>query len=220
MVDVGTSDTGKGKALTVCKLWQPLVVAGGETYGDLRGIPLLLIICGKGRMGDTFPETLAAFDLRLRLTHSKVPTKKSLASLQQELGRVCGYGAGRQSYALVPADRRDQIESNLTRPGWEWKKVDGVMAVVGSQEQSLETTDACHWVHRWTSSSLKNPKSKLRVDARVEEGGDGAAETYGSNWLLLPVWKDGGVDVHTGPPGEALRDWIPGERGGRVGRQD
>lgn len=33
-------------------------------YEDLFGLPMVLILCAKGRMGDTFPKSLGLFDLR------------------------------------------------------------------------------------------------------------------------------------------------------------
>lgn len=38
----------------------------GLSYEDLLGVPCLLILCEKGRMGDTFPHTFDCLDMRLR----------------------------------------------------------------------------------------------------------------------------------------------------------
>ena len=38
----------------------------GTAYTDLHGIPCLLILVDKGRMGDTFPETFQYMDARIR----------------------------------------------------------------------------------------------------------------------------------------------------------
>lgn len=38
----------------------------GLLYEDLYGVPCLLILCEKGRMGDTFPHTFDCLDMRLR----------------------------------------------------------------------------------------------------------------------------------------------------------
>ena len=53
-------------------------------YSDLHGIPCLLVLCEKGRMGDTFPETFACLDLRIR-------TSDNATTFVQELGRLCRY---------------------------------------------------------------------------------------------------------------------------------
>ena len=38
----------------------------GLLYEDLLGVPCILILCEKGRMGDTFPHTFDCLDMRLR----------------------------------------------------------------------------------------------------------------------------------------------------------
>lgn len=38
----------------------------GLLYEDLFGVPSILILCEKGRMGDTFPHTFDCLDMRLR----------------------------------------------------------------------------------------------------------------------------------------------------------
>jgi hypothetical protein len=53
-------------------------------YEDLKGLPCLLILCEKGRMGDTFPPTLRVLDLRLR-------TCQNGSGFIQEMGRMCRY---------------------------------------------------------------------------------------------------------------------------------
>lgn len=60
-------------------------------YSDLHGIPCILILCEKGRMGDTFPETFCCLDLRIR-------TSVQLSVFVQEFGRLCRY------QSVVPGD--------------------------------------------------------------------------------------------------------------------
>jgi len=55
-------------------------------YKDLEGLPCILILLEKGRMGDTFPESFNCLDLRLR-------TSENCSTCIQELGRVCRYPA-------------------------------------------------------------------------------------------------------------------------------
>ena len=43
---------------------------GGLLYGDLFGLPCVLILCEKGRMGDTFPHTFDCLDMRLRFVQA------------------------------------------------------------------------------------------------------------------------------------------------------
>jgi hypothetical protein len=53
-------------------------------YEDLLNVPCLIILCEKGRMGDTFPHTLRTLDLRLR-------TGGTASCFLQEIGRMCRY---------------------------------------------------------------------------------------------------------------------------------
>jgi hypothetical protein len=59
-----------------------------RSFEDLEGMPCLLFVVDKARMGDTFPKTFAYFDLRTRY----VDQVNSLSTLEQDLGRACGYG--------------------------------------------------------------------------------------------------------------------------------
>lgn len=57
------------------------------SYSDLLNVPMILILCDKGRTGDTFPHSLGCFDLRVRTP------EQSFATFEQELGRLCRYQA-------------------------------------------------------------------------------------------------------------------------------
>ena len=39
-------------------------------YSDLHRLPCILILCEKGRMGDTFPPTFRCLDLRIRTSEN------------------------------------------------------------------------------------------------------------------------------------------------------
>lgn len=54
------------------------------SYQQLLGVPCLIFLCEKGRMGDTFPESLGFIDLRLRSTGLQ-------SAFVQEFGRACRY---------------------------------------------------------------------------------------------------------------------------------
>ena len=57
-------------------------------YEDLNTLPCILILVSKGRLGDTFPDSFFAMDLRLTTEGKKaVP----LSTIMQELGRLCRY---------------------------------------------------------------------------------------------------------------------------------
>ncbi|CAN0092916.1 unnamed protein product, partial [Ectocarpus fasciculatus] len=68
------------------------------SYADLLNVPMILILCDKGRTGDTFPHSLGCFDLRIRTA------EQSFATFEQELGRLCRY----QSF--VPIDGGEVTE--------------------------------------------------------------------------------------------------------------
>ena len=56
-------------------------------HTDLADLPCILILCEKGKMGDSFPASFRYYDLRLRYTAQC----GSRAALEQDLGRACRY---------------------------------------------------------------------------------------------------------------------------------
>jgi hypothetical protein len=69
-----------------------------ETYSDLNDLPCILILCEKGRMGDTFPASLRYYDLRLRYGS----TCGNRASAEQDLGRAFRYHDASSSKYPLP----------------------------------------------------------------------------------------------------------------------
>jgi hypothetical protein len=63
-----------------------------DTYESLENVPCILILCEKGKMGDSFPQSLKYYDLRLR--YATIPTSR--AAVIQDLGRGFGYRSGEQ----------------------------------------------------------------------------------------------------------------------------
>jgi hypothetical protein len=61
--------------------WPPLL------YEDLLDVPCVLILCEKGKMGDTFPHSLRHYDLRMRYANSC----DVRAPVEQDLGRAFRY---------------------------------------------------------------------------------------------------------------------------------
>ena len=53
-------------------------------YKHLEGLPCILILVEKGRMGDTFPHSFNCLDLRIR-------TSENTSTFVQEIGRLCRY---------------------------------------------------------------------------------------------------------------------------------
>ena len=58
-----------------------------STYEDLEGLPCILILCDKGKMGDSFPKSLRHYDMRCRYPTSVT----SRGATVQDLGRAFGY---------------------------------------------------------------------------------------------------------------------------------
>eukprot|EP01031_Cornospumella_fuschlensis_P024155 gene24155-29217_t len=69
-------------------------------YEDLSQLPCLVILCEKGRMGDTFPQSLRYVDLRLR-------TAQAGSALVQELGRMCRYASSDPDTSTTVSIRDD-----------------------------------------------------------------------------------------------------------------
>ena len=57
-----------------------------EIYEHLKGLPCIVIVVDKGRMGETFPYNFKVFDLRARYS----TTISSSTTLEQDFGRACG----------------------------------------------------------------------------------------------------------------------------------
>jgi hypothetical protein len=56
-------------------------------YEDLKDLPCFLILCQKGKMGDTFPTSLKYYDMRMRYANSC----ETRAPVEQDLGRAFRY---------------------------------------------------------------------------------------------------------------------------------
>ena len=80
------------------------------TYGELESLPCILVLCEKGRMGDTFPFSFAYLDLRVR-------PARYLSTAIQELGRLCRYPIAHHSPAdellSDPEGRKDLFSKGL-----------------------------------------------------------------------------------------------------------
>ena len=58
------------------------------SYTDLEGLPVILVVVDKGKMGITYPKSLRYYDLRRRYaTRSKV----TRGAIEQDFGRACRY---------------------------------------------------------------------------------------------------------------------------------
>ena len=57
-------------------------------YKDLESLPIILIVCEKGKMGITYPKSLRYYDLRLRYATTAGVTR---GAIEQDFGRACRY---------------------------------------------------------------------------------------------------------------------------------
>ena len=61
MQDFAALSEAHGASLKTYLDWKSQTLLGGAPaalqYGDLHGVPMMLVLCEKGRMGDTFPQT-------------------------------------------------------------------------------------------------------------------------------------------------------------------
>ena len=78
----------------------------GIVYKDLEGLPCILILLEKGRMGDTFPGSFNCLDLRMR-------TSENCSTCIQELGRVCRYPAFSNTRKIGDWDDIEQALEDL-----------------------------------------------------------------------------------------------------------
>ena len=87
-----------------------------KSYGDLIGLPCLLILVNKGRMGDTFPESLVALDDRANhVTDLKDGMEPWLTTFAQEKGRMCRYTTRNSRLPILYLSQKlnTEIENNL-----------------------------------------------------------------------------------------------------------
>jgi hypothetical protein len=76
-------------------------------YENYANLPCILLLCEKGRMGDTFPQSFNCMDLRARGNDSP----PFLTGFVQELGRLCRYE--RPEYQLPVALVGDKVYTKL-----------------------------------------------------------------------------------------------------------
>ena len=65
-----------------------------SSYKDLANLPVLLIVCEKGKMGITYPKSLSYYDLRLRYLSLNGVTR---GAIEQDFGRACRYDSSDSS---------------------------------------------------------------------------------------------------------------------------
>ncbi|EKX34931.1 hypothetical protein GUITHDRAFT_146844 [Guillardia theta CCMP2712] len=71
-------------------------------YKDLEGLPCILVLIEKGRMGDTFPHSFDCLDLRVR-------SSDNTTTLIQEMGRLCRYPTLREEHCFETSEEAVQV---------------------------------------------------------------------------------------------------------------
>ena len=61
---------------------------GPRSYKDLKNLPVILIVCERGKLGITYPTSLRYYDLRIRYNSLKGVTR---GAIEQDFGRACRY---------------------------------------------------------------------------------------------------------------------------------
>ncbi|XP_068229793.1 uncharacterized protein [Palaemon carinicauda] len=85
-----------------------------ESYEDLDGLPCILILIQKGRLGDTFPPSMNALDIRL--CNTRRTRSFYLSQFVQEIGRLCRYqnkSKNRLPYALTSTNTADILRESI-----------------------------------------------------------------------------------------------------------
>jgi hypothetical protein len=98
VVDVDAKSTGLKSQIEPAfqeqmRVWRGLTSVDKlvvTAYSDLKDLPCILILVEKGKMGDTFPDSLRYYDLRLRYDNDK-NENYTRASMEQDLGRAFRY---------------------------------------------------------------------------------------------------------------------------------
>jgi len=130
-----------------------------ESYEDLKDLPVILILCQKGRIGDTFPKSLRYYDLRMKYSNSCYIR----APVEQDLGRAFRYGPETCDYPfpivlvgaackqqLLPGDKglRSGVSQQLIMllPDGHTKMTHINNKKLPNDERSALTTYRKHWM--------------------------------------------------------------------------
>ena len=135
-----------------------------DAYSDLQDLPCVLILCEKGKMGDTFPESLRHYDLRLRYANSC----DSRATAEQDLGRGFRYvKPGREdrlpTVLVGPAVYKALGIASRKAPTDFWKRADGNMTPrrgLTKDQMPKDEYDMIAYRNQYTPNAPKKPTSK------------------------------------------------------------
>ncbi|EGD74720.1 hypothetical protein PTSG_06081 [Salpingoeca rosetta] len=94
------------------RLQQMTGASGIASYEQLEHLPCILVLCDKGRMGDTFPKSLQYYDLRLRYGSSSSCTR---TYMEQDLGRMFRYARSLDELpmCLLPPTAHECLQRSL-----------------------------------------------------------------------------------------------------------
>lgn len=199
------------------KLGRPTI----KTYQDLNAIPCILILCEKGKMGDTFPESLRFYDLRMRYA-----TTWSRTAAEQDIGR--GFRHIQKSddeLPIIVVGHRlfDVLKDNKfleMPPDHMMKKVEGTRTTVQNEfdiepfRKNFEPQPK-HFDHgRATDPTWSNNPRRFLLHGLPQVGKTGAfLYAWMRLWFFIRMHKDFTIDepksvkkVPTGQPSEATHD--------------
>ncbi|GBG30758.1 GREB1-like protein [Hondaea fermentalgiana] len=112
-------------------------------YEDLENLPTIVILCEKGRMGDTFPHSFRFLDIRLR-------SSKTYSTFVQEFGRVCRY-PGLDSSSAVTFEVSEEEE------GWT--------ALEQQLERFFKDPEVRRYFAKGGSYAVMDPGNEVRFHA-------------------------------------------------------
>ena len=108
---------------------------------DLKGVPAIVFIIEKCRMGDTFPSSCVCFDLRSRY----LQPVKDFTSIIQDVGRAFGYGE--RPFLLLSPEADEFLEKiwNNESEGISWENLKKLLDVnLGkNMKRKQETKNKC-----------------------------------------------------------------------------
>ncbi|CAB1118332.1 unnamed protein product [Ectocarpus sp. CCAP 1310/34] len=167
------------------------------SYADLLNVPMILILCDKGRTGDTFPHSLDCFDLRIRTA------EQSFSTFEQELGRLCRY------QTFMPIDGGETTECSHA---FRRKRVLKAHPNVRVEESAfrlptmLITTRVMGIVHnavnehRKTNTPISKDKTGTRNERRLVLSAECQVGKTGAYLHYLKILKRAASPIATPPP--------------------
>ncbi|GBG35110.1 GREB1-like protein [Hondaea fermentalgiana] len=115
-------------------------------YEDLENLPTIVILCEKGRVGDTFPHSFRFLDIRLR-------SSRTYSTFVQEFGRVCRYPG-------LDSNRAVTFQVSEEEEGWT--------ALEQQLEQFFQDPEVRRYFAKGGSYAVLDPGNEVRFHADSE----------------------------------------------------